>query len=225
MAVFDKIADEYDQWYETKLGKFVDEVETKLAFSLFQPKPGMHVLDAGCGTGNFSIKLAQAGCRVTGIDISDEMLEIAKKKAQKMNLDIDFQVMDIYHLQFEDYTFDAVFSMAAFEFIEKPQEASKEMYRVLKRDGQLLIGTIHKDSHWGKLYLSEAFQKDSVFRHAHFKTLEELKNLDSEHLVDSGECLFIPPDIPEEQISWEKEKEFSTRERGGYICALWKKTE
>jgi len=225
MAVFDRIADEYDQWYETKLGKFADEVETKLAFSLFQPKPGMHVLDAGCGTGNFSIKLAQAGCRVTGIDISEEMLKIAKQKAQKMNLDIDFRVMDIYHLQFEDETFDAVFSMAAFEFIEKPQEAYQEMYRVLKRNGQLLIGTIHKESHWGRLYLSEAFQKESVFRHARFKTLEELKNLDLEHLVDSRECLFIPPDIPEEEIHWEKEKEFSTRERGGYICALWKKTE
>ena len=178
-------------------------------FSLFQPKPGMHVLDAGCGTGNFSIKLAQAGCRVTGIDISEEMLKIAKQKAQKMNLDIDFRVMDIYHLQFEDETFDAVFSMAAFEFIEKPQEAYQEMYRVLKRNGQLLIGTIHKESHWGRLYLSEAFQKESVFRHARFKTLEELKNLDLEHLVGSGECLFLPTDIPEEEIHWEKEKEFS----------------
>ncbi len=225
MAVFDKIAEEYDQWYETKLGKFVDDVETNLGFSLFRPKPGMHILDVGCGTGNFSIKLAEMGCKVIGIDISSEMLEIAKEKAKKRGLDIEFHVMDVYRLEFEDNTFDGVFSMAAFEFIEKPKKAYKEMYRVLKLNGQLLIGTIHKESHWGKMYLSKAYQENSVFKYAHFKSLEELKNLDLKHLEGSGECLFIPPDVSEENISLEKEKEFSNRERGGYICALWRKAE
>ena len=63
MAVFDKKADDYDRWYESKLGKFVDKVETELAFSLLNPFPN-EILDMGCGTGNFSIKLAEKGCKV-----------------------------------------------------------------------------------------------------------------------------------------------------------------
>ncbi len=51
MAVFDREAMEYDQWYQSTMGKFADEVETKLAFSMLKPKKGMKVLDVGCGTG------------------------------------------------------------------------------------------------------------------------------------------------------------------------------
>ncbi|AZR73334.1 ubiquinone biosynthesis methyltransferase UbiE [Anoxybacter fermentans] len=222
---FDKIADSYDKWYETKLGSFVDEVETKLAFDFFQPTKGMKILDVGCGTGNFSIKLAKKGCKVIGVDISDAMLEIARKKAKSNNLNITFYNMNVYDLDFDDETFDAIFSMAAFEFIKEPEKAFKEMMRVLKPGGQLLIGTIHKDSHWGRLYLKQACKPDSIFRFANFKTLKELEDLDRKNLIKSGECLFIPPDIREDEISWEKERELSQSERGGFICALWKKTE
>ncbi|WZL74478.1 class I SAM-dependent methyltransferase [Clostridiaceae bacterium 35-E11] len=225
MAIFDAIALDYDQWYESKMGKFVDKVETALAFSLFRPQRGMKILDVGCGTGNFSIKLAEMGCEVTAIDISEEMLQIARKKAEEKKLDITFQKMDIYNLKFKDGSFEAVFSMAAFEFIEEPKKAYDEMYRVLNKDGQLLIGTIHKDSHWGRLYLSKVFQENTIFQYAHFKSMEELRELDLKHLVDSGECLFIPPNTAEEDITMEKEQRFSKEGRGGYICALWKKTE
>lgn len=53
MADFDKKAPEYDAWYKTQKGALVDALETECAFSLFTPAPGMRVLDAGCGTGNF----------------------------------------------------------------------------------------------------------------------------------------------------------------------------
>ena len=78
MAVFDAIADSYDRWYEDSKGSFIDKVETDLAFKLFKVEKGM-TYDIGCGTGNFSIKLAEMGCKVTGIDISDKMLDIAQK--------------------------------------------------------------------------------------------------------------------------------------------------
>ncbi|MGB4131105.1 MAG: methyltransferase domain-containing protein, partial [Tepidanaerobacteraceae bacterium] len=68
MSIFDPEAKTYDIWYDTKMGAFADMVQTKLAFELFEPKKGMHVLDVGCGTGNFSIKLAKMGLKVTGID-------------------------------------------------------------------------------------------------------------------------------------------------------------
>jgi ubiquinone/menaquinone biosynthesis C-methylase UbiE len=224
MSFFNEIAGDYDNWYKTKIGSFADKVETRLAFDLFVPVQGMRVLDVGCGTGNFSIKLAQKGCKVTGIDISEKMLHIARKKAEMAGLNIEFKNVDVYDLDFPDESFDAVFSMAAFEFIKEPKKAFDEMYRVLKTGGQLLIGTINKDSSWGRLYMEQA-QKDpdSIFRFADFKTLIELENLDKKHLMKSGECLFIPPDVPEDKISQEEEKRLAKTERGGFICALWKK--
>jgi ubiquinone/menaquinone biosynthesis C-methylase UbiE len=223
MAVFDKIADSYDSWYLTKMGSFVDRVETELAFGMFDCYPGMKVLDVGCGTGNFSIKLAQQGCKVTGIDISDEMLDIARGKAKELNLDIEFYNMDVYKLQLEEGSFDAAFSMAAFEFIEKPLAALDEMMRVVKAGGQVFIGTISGDSKWGELYLSEPMRSNSIFKYACFKTLEELRHLKPEKLINSGQCLFIPPYIEEDKISMATESLLSKTEKGGYICALWKK--
>ncbi len=223
MAVFDSIAGDYDKWYADKLGRFVDETETRLALGLFLPKKHQRVLDVGCGTGNFSLKLARLGCKVTGIDLSKEMLARAKEKAGKEASEIDFRRMDVYDLQFPDNHFDGVFSMAAFEFVKEPQRAYNEMLRVLKPGGSMLIGTINLDSKWGDLYLSEDVQKNSVFKYATFMTMEELKGLDTENLKGSGECLFVPPDAAEKDISWEEEKRLSSTERGGFICALWEK--
>jgi ubiquinone/menaquinone biosynthesis C-methylase UbiE len=223
MAVFDKIANSYDSWYDTKMGRFVDRVETELAFGMFKIYPGMTILDVGCGTGNFSIKLANQGCKVIGIDISDEMLDIARNKVKEMNLDIEFYNMDVYKLKFENEMFDAAFSMAAFEFIDRPQNALNEMMRVVRKGGQIFIGTISGDSKWGELYSSEPVKSNSVFNYACFKTLEELRRLNPEKLVKSGQCLFIPPDIEENNISMEMENELSQTEKGGYVCALWTK--
>ncbi len=221
MAVFDKAAQNYDQWYNSKLGAFVDMIETKLAFELFKTKKGQSVLDAGCGTGNFSCKLADMGCKVTGIDISHKMLKLAKEKACNSDLDIDFKLMDLYHLDFPDEHFDSVFSMAAFEFIKYPEVAMDELFRVTKKNGAIMIGTINRDSKWGELYTKNEAMKNSVFKHAHFKTPQQIEALNSDNLVALRQCLFTPPDVSEDSLSLEKEVEFSHSERGGFLCALW----
>ncbi len=223
MPVFDKIAHDYDQWYKTKLGSFADKVETELAFRLFTPEKGMKVLDVGCGTGLFSIRLAEMGCKVTGIDVSPDMLAIAKDKVKQKNLDVDFREMDVYDLDFADESFDAVFSIATFEFVKLPQKAYDQMFRVLKKDGKMLIGTINKDSRWGELYMSKSVRENSVFKHADFKTVEDVKILDSKNVIDSGECLFIPPDAPENDINIANEKKLAKTERGGFFGVLFEK--
>ena len=222
MAIFNKEAECYDQWYDSKLGSFVDEVETELAFKLFKPYKGMEVLDVGCGTGNFSVKLAEMGCKVVGIDISEKMLNIARGK-KKDGLDLEFYLMDAYKLDFPDEEFAGVFSMAAFEFIYEAEKAYKEMYRVLKKNGNLLIGTINRKSKWGEFYLSKEIQENSVYKYADFKSLSVLESLNKKEIIGSGECLFIPPDIEEEKIDLRLERELSSEERGGFICVQWKK--
>ncbi len=224
MSVFNNIAENYDDWYATSMGHFVDEVETQLAFKLFKPEKGMKILDVGCGTGNFSIKLAKMGVYVTGIDISNKMLLIAREKVKNMGLDVKFKKMDVYDIAFPDNHFDDVISMATFEFIKQPQRAFQEMMRILKPGGLMLIGTIHKNSPWGALYKKQVRQDpDSIYRFADFKTLEDLESLDCKNLIKSGQCLFVPPDAPTEDFNWQKEEHLSRTEKGGFIIAVWKK--
>lgn len=224
MAIFDKEAKIYDEWYKSKLGNFVDEVETRCVFDLFKAKKGMKVLDVGCGTGNFSIKLAKMGCEVVGIDVSEEMLKVAEAKAREEGLNIKFYKMDAHQMEFEDNTFDGVLSVTAFEFLKEPEKAIEEIFRVLKPNGQLLIGTINKNSKWGEMYLSKEFQENTVFKYADLKTIEDMKSYKKEYLVDIKECLFVPPNAEEEDICMVKEMELAQKgKRGGFICALWRK--
>lgn len=224
MAIFDKEAKIYDEWYKSKLGNFVDEAETRCVFDLFKAKKGMKVLDVGCGTGNFSIKLAKMGCEVVGIDVSEEMLKVAEAKAREEGLNIKFYKMDAHQMEFEDNTFDGVLSVTAFEFLKEPEKAIEEIFRVLKPNGQLLIGTINKNSKWGEMYLSKEFQENTVFKYADLKTIEDMKSYKKEYLVDIKECLFVPPNAEEEDICMVKEMELAQKgKRGGFICALWRK--
>ncbi|MBK5252825.1 MAG: class I SAM-dependent methyltransferase [Peptostreptococcaceae bacterium] len=223
MSFFDIEAQKYDAWYDTTQGGFVDETETALAFSMFSPMPGSKLLDAGCGTGNFSLKLAEKGVRVTGIDISEEMMSVARIKTEKAGFDVEYRLGNLYCLPFEDESFDAVFSMAAFEFIKEPQKAFDELMRVTKNGGTLMIGTINGDSPWGELYKTKEFKEKTVFKHADFKAMEDMEVLCPEKLVDKGACLFMPPTAPEKDFCWESENSLSNKERGGYICLMWKK--
>lgn len=222
MAIFNSIAAQYDDWYSQKKGAFVDRVETDLAFGMLKLEPGMKVLDVGCGTGNFSMKLAGMGCVVTGIDVSEEMLKVARGKAAELDLSISYFQMDATELAFEDSAFDVVLAMAAVEFIEDTAQAVKEMFRVTKVGGQILIGTINADSDWGDYYQAKKLQGNSIYRYADFKTIEDLKAWNTEKLVQTGTCLFIPPFAAEEEFTIEREKELSKIMRGGYICALWR---
>ncbi len=162
------------------------------------------------------------GCEVIGIDISNEMLNVAKKKSIEQNIDIEFLNMDLYSLKFEDNSFDAVISMTAFEFVEDVSSALKELFRVVKKEGQVLIGTIAGNSSWSELYKSVPF-RDTVFKYAKFRILKEIKNWNKEKLVDYGECLFVPPTSNDNEFNPETENTLSKSNNGGFICALWKK--
>jgi len=224
LEIFDKEATNYDNWYETRLGKHVDLEETECAFSLFHINPGMNILDVGCGTGNFSIKLAEKGVLVTGIDVSEKMLNEAGEKAKKEKLNIRFMKMDSQNLKFPDEYFDGVISMATIEFVPDPETMINEMFRVCKKGGNILLGTINRESEWGRLYQNPEFQREApVFKSAILKSPEDLMKYRKEALVQVKECLFIPPVIPESEISIEKEIELAGKNEGGFFCIFWQK--
>jgi len=80
---------------------------------------------------------------------------------------------------------DAVISMATFEFLDDPQKALNEFFRVVKAGGQVLIGTIAADSDWGDYYRNK-HNGISVFKYSHFKTLEEMRGWKPEKLMETG---------------------------------------
>ena len=222
--VFDDYFDGYDAWYSTRIGTFVDQVETDAAFSLLVPENGIRILDAGCGTGNFSIKLANMGCDVTGIDISENMLAQAVQKTQGRK-NIRFYEMDASHMDFSDNIFDAALCMVAFEFIPDPEAAYREVKRVGKnRVGQSSSGTIQKGGDWAKLYTSEICS-GTAYASADFKTKDEIIDLDRSCLADAQECLFVPPGLSEEAYTDEAEsvgKSRMARQEGLYVVKFRK---
>lgn len=221
MAIFDTKADSYDDWYNTELGRFADRVETECAFSMLSLEQKGKALDVGCGSGNFSIKLAKAGFDVTGVDMSDKMLDKARLKIKNLNLSVKFLQGDVLNLNFADNTFDIVISMAAFEFIEDTTSALREMLRVAKPSAPVIVGTINRDSPWGKLYLEKALNGHDLFKHAFFKCPDDFKKLLPEYLKTFRQCLFLPPDTKPEDVSHELDMRLSKVNNGGFFCAKW----
>jgi len=228
--VFDTIAREYDAWYETEIGRLVHEIEKEIIFDLLRPEPGQKVLDLGCGTGHYSIELAQKGLEVTGIDISEEMIAYAKKKSEDMGLDINWMLRDAHTLPFGDSTFDRIVSVTALEFFPEPARALREAYRVLKPGGRMVIGVIGANSPWSERYEENARKDESsVFRHARFYTAEELLALlpDVKGRVRKG--LYFPPDREafdrEKALAAEREGRAKNGEGAGFVAALWEKEQ
>lgn len=97
--------------------------------------PGMKVLDLCCGQGNVSAALLERGCKVTGLDFSPAMLELAHKRA----LGAEFIEGDAQDLPFEDDSFDAVVSNFGVCHIPDQPRALSEIKRVLKSGGSFAM--------------------------------------------------------------------------------------
>ena len=221
--LFDNFYNGYDAWYDTPMGQFVDEVETDCLYSLFKPQGGQKILDVCCGTANFSVKFAKTGCSVTGIDISEKMLEIANEKIKREKLNVELIKGDCSTVSLRENYYDAIISMAGFEFIPAPMSAYKHLLRFLKPNGYFIIGTIQKGSEWQKLYSS---LKETVYEYANFLTSDDLKNMDMTSFCDQQECLFIPPNLAETEYNSKNEIKFKTKNvTGGFICAKFKKNK
>jgi ubiquinone/menaquinone biosynthesis C-methylase UbiE len=176
-ALFDSKADEYDSWYMTPLGAYEDELENALVFKHTGVVRGKAVLDLGCGTGLYSIRLAEAGADVTAVDVSSKMLEIARRKAQDRGQYIWFDQADMSKLPYENRTFDMVVSITALEFADDPLIALMEMARVLKLGGKLVLGVLNSDSPWADARRERARREESIYGSANFLSPKDLRQL------------------------------------------------
>lgn len=101
------------------------------------------VLDVGCGAGFLSNELAKQGLQVTGVDLSEESLNVAKRYDETQS--VHYQTADAYHLPFEDQSFDVLTAMDFLEHVERPAEVIKEFSRVLKPNGIFVFHTFNRN--------------------------------------------------------------------------------
>jgi len=102
---------------------------------------GKVVLDAGCGNGYWSRKMAKKAKRVAGVDFTEELLEVARSKSSASNL--EFITGDLRELDLPDNEFDVVLCNMALMDVDGLEKAVSEMARVLKTGGNLIISIIH----------------------------------------------------------------------------------
>jgi SAM-dependent methyltransferase len=95
-------------------------------------RAGETVLDVACGTGNARLPAARTGARVTGLDLTPELLARARQRAAEAGLDIDFVEGDAEALPFPDAGFDVVLSTFGVIFAPHPEQAARELLRVLR---------------------------------------------------------------------------------------------
>ena len=96
------------------------------------------VLEIGVGTGT-NLSLYPRSCQITAVDLSPGMMDIARKKAARRGLQVDFHVTDAENLPFEDGSFDVVVDTLSTCTITDPVRALREMARVCRKDGRVLL--------------------------------------------------------------------------------------
>ena len=99
--------------------------------------PGVTVLDVAAGTGNASLPAAQRGARVTASDLTPELLEAGRRRAEAEALELDWVEADAERLPFDDESFDVVMSCIGAMFAPRHQDVAAELVRVCRRGGTI----------------------------------------------------------------------------------------
>ena len=135
-ADYGKIAEYYDKG-RAATGPIIDLWVGLIAKYISKGRE-TKLLDIGCGTGRFSLPMAERfRCLVTGADMSTEMLDKAKGK-DKNGL-VRWEVQDVHEMTYGDASFDAIFMSNVIHHCDMPVKALRECQRVLAVDGVLLI--------------------------------------------------------------------------------------
>jgi SAM-dependent methyltransferase len=124
-----------------------DELVARLA-----PRAGERWLDLATGTGEVAVRAAQAGARVTAIDIADPMLEKARERARAAGVEVKFDLGDVEHLPYEDACFETLVSNFGMIFAPDHANVAAELARVTCSGGRLGFTAWKPNPKLGELY-------------------------------------------------------------------------
>lgn len=166
-----------DSFQEQRRAELHDDIAQRWLKEILQyvPKKKLKILDVGCGSGFFTILMAQQGHEVIGVDLTADMITRAKELAAEEKADCTFQVMDAENLEFADEAFDMVISRNLTWTLPDAERAYSEWLRVLKKGGCLL----NFDANYGISDCSDTSQLPQ--NHAHnqlgFELLQECEEI------------------------------------------------
>ncbi len=146
---WDESSQSYDSYHGHGIKSDEERRAWKQALQSVLGKGHLRVLDVGCGTGEISLLLAEMGHQVTGIDLSEKMISLARSKAKASRLKAQFEPGDAEALNSKDESFDVVLNRHLLWTLPHPKKALQEWMRVLKTGGKaILIDGLWMDGSW-----------------------------------------------------------------------------
>ncbi len=165
----------YAAWRATTLGALTDTLEERLVTELVGEVDGCRILDAGCGDGTFARTLARRRASVVGVDADPAMVEAAWRAAADAGIEATFVAGELERLPFPDASFDVVIAITVLCFVPEPASAIRELVRVLRPGGRLVLGELGRWSSWAAVRWLRGLLGSATWRAAHFRTAGELR--------------------------------------------------
>jgi len=220
--LFDEWPDRYDRWFETPIGSLVKRYESELVLDLLKPRHGEMILDVGCGTGVFTLDILSFGPLVIGLDISRPMIMRAGIKAEGY----PFQGVagDMKSLPFADSCFDKVVSVTALEFIEDGQSAVRDLFRVTKKGGTIVVATLNSLSPWATRRKRVSQKGHSIFEKQIFRSPDAMRSIAPAEGIVKTAIHFQKGDDPEKVPKIESEGRKRDLVTGAFLAARWEKS-
>jgi len=169
---FNLLAGEYDKWYETAEGRQYDILEKRALGRLIgKVEDGVNLLEVGIGTGWWSLFFSELGYHVTGVDVSPDMVDVARLK----NIpNAQFEIADGHKLPFADQSFSVSAAVTLIEFTREPKMVVREMVRCTKPGGGLFLGLLNGEAPINKKRKEKG---RNVFAFARFLTVQDIHTL------------------------------------------------
>jgi SAM-dependent methyltransferase len=219
--IFDEWPEKYDRWFESPIGKLVRECEGRLLLELAHPDQGDLILDAGCGTGIFTLDLLAAGSHVIGLELSLPMLQRAGERAGGT----PFRMVqgDMRHLPFADGSFDKTVSVTAIEFLKSARGGVAELFRVTKPGGLIVVASLNRLSPWAERRRVAAKAGHSLFEHVRFRSPAEMAALAPLPALIKTAVHFQKDDEPDRAREMERDGDARGLDSGAFLVVCWEK--
>ena len=168
----------------------------------FPSARGLKVLEIGCGLGTDGAQFAEAGAVYTGVDLTEAAVELARKRFETFGIPGTFQTADAEQLQFNDESFDLVYSHGVLHHTPDTAKAVREIHRVLRPGGRAMVMLYHRDSYNFRINISmlrragaHLLRFDRGVKLAHLLTGEPIESLrEHAHRLKTEKESYLAPD-------------------------------